>query len=304
MQKNSKSVLAPVEYYKGLSEYPVDIHIFRKKNITTEQVIARHWHTNIEMTYRIRYSGKLVVNGTQYELSDDSLFIINSGDIHEIHTFPQAEIHAVLVSIPYQFIKNLVPDVDAFHFEAGKNKDNMKKTILKMEHLELSKDAYSHIRMYSLALELIYYMMEDAVPKFYKDTKSADIRIWNRKNDIIVFLNDHICEIKSTEDLCRAFGYSREHFSRFVSNYFGTTCKKLIDQTRLNYAVNYIRNSNRSLAEVSETAGFPSYRNFRSLFKKYYGIYPEQFLGLTNDERTSFHSSSQVFQKGDMLTLK
>ena len=120
-------------------------------------------------------------------------------------------------------------------------------------------------------------MIEDAQPNRYYMKDVLNDKIWERKSEIITYLNDNICGIRSVSDLSDAFGYSREHFSRFVSRYFGVSCKRLIDQVRLSYAINQIRFSQKSLEEISDSAGFPSYRNFIQICKKWYGFPPGRF---------------------------
>lgn len=232
---------------------------------------------NIEMTYRTKYAGALFINGKEYSLTDDSLYIINSKSIHEIHTFPQQEMSAILVSIPYEFIKALVPDVDFYFFVTGKNEKNMKLVILKMKECIENKGENTYLLMHSLALELIYYMMEDAEPLSISSDRTSDGRSILLSSEIIAYLRNNISTVKTVDDLSTALGYSREHLSRSVSNHLGISCKSLIDQIRLDYAVYLMKNSQDSLSQLAEKSGFPSYRNFRTIFQKYYGCKPGSF---------------------------
>lgn len=273
-----KIIPSPVEYCRPSHEYPVYVHIFHRTDIKKEDIIPRHWHTNIEMTYRIKYRGAIIIDGQQYPLTDDSLFIINSRSIHEIHTFPQEELLAVLVSIPYEFIKSLVPEVELYHFVCGKNEENIKRTILKMKEIEELHGDNAYLRMYSLAVELIYYMMEDAEPVAVHQGGRLTGHDMLLTSTILTCLREKICDIHSVEEMSTVLGYSREHLSRFVTRNFGISCKNLIDQVRLDYTVFLMKNSKDTLTEIAEKAGFSSYRTFRTIFRKYYGVKPEMFM--------------------------
>lgn len=274
----NESLIAPVEYFRANSEYPIHVHVFHRKNITKEVEISKHWHSNIEMTYRIKYKGTIIINGEEFPLTDDSLYIINTGEIHEIHTAPQEEMLAVLVSIPYEFVKTIVPEIDSYRFVVGRHEKDIKKIILKMKEVEENKGVNSYIRMYGLALELLYFLMEDAerIPIFTSNTNSTE-HSRMKKSEIQMLLRDNISDIHSVEDISKRLGYSREHLSRFVARNFGVSCKQLIDQIRLDYAIKLMKNHYGSLEKIAETTGFPSYRNFKEVFKKYYGFKPEDF---------------------------
>ena len=274
----SKNIPSPVEYCRASREYPVYVHIFHRTDIPEEDIIPRHWHTNIEMTYRIKYRGSIIIDGKQYPLTDDSLFIINSRSIHEIHTSPQAELLAVLVSIPYEFIKSLVPDAELYHFVCGKNEENIKQTILKMKQIKEQPGDNAYLRMYSLAVELIYYMMEDAEPVAIHRGRRLTGHDMLLTSTILTCLREKICDIHSVEEMSTVLGYSREHLSRFVTRNFGISCKNLIDQVRLDYTVFLMKNSKDTLTEIAEKAGFSSLRTFRTIFQKYYRCKPESFM--------------------------
>ena len=136
---------APIEFFRTSVKYPLHVHIFQENNITDSTIIPRHWHENIELTYRIRYNGILYINRKKYPLINDSLYIINSSDIHEIHTFPQKNMYAILISISYDFMKSIVPDLDTYDFRVGKHikelKDREILSILK-ESLQEVIDEY------------------------------------------------------------------------------------------------------------------------------------------------------------------
>lgn len=267
----------PKEYCKPMAKYPFMIHIFESQNIESMEIIPRHWHTNIEMTYRIRYKGRLFINGTEQPLDNDSLVIINSGEIHEIHKFQQKDMFAILISIPFEFIKQIIPDAEIYHFEVGTHEADMKHTIMEMKEEFEADTPLSYIRQYSLAYQLLYYMLADAVPKKYCSIHGHDYDWFEKRTLILDYLEEHIGEIHSVQELSDAFGYSREYFSRIVKQYFGITCQNLILETRLSKAASLLKNTRASVEEIAERTGFPSKRTFVSHFLQYYVEKPQIF---------------------------
>lgn len=272
-----QSKSAPIEFFRTTVKYPVHIHIFEEDTISTSNVIPRHWHENIELTYRIRYKGSLYINGKKYSLNDDSLFIINSSDIHEIHTFPQKDMYAILISISYEFMKDLVPDINTYHFKVGKHEKELKETILEMRDTYKHIGANSHIHLIGLTYKLVYYMLEDSTQLQYFSNPVSVIKNDTKKHEILNYINEHISEIHSVQELSAHFGYSREHFGRIISALFGITCQTLLMESRLSAAVSLMENTDFPLDIIAEKCGFPSSRTFIENFQKYYGQHPRDY---------------------------
>lgn len=280
--KQSTHHNAPIEFCRTSSLYPFYLYVFKtpahESREIVPRIIPRHWHQDVEITYRLRYKGTLYINGKSYPLTDDSMHIINSCDIHEIHSESQTERYAVLVSISYDFLKKIVPDIDHYHLRAGAHTVQMKEIILKMKKEQENTYPYSYLLQNSLIYELIYYMMKDAVPLDHASLHPISHKNLIHKKEIIEYLNNHITEISSVQQLSNAFGYSREYFSRMVRDYFGISCQQLLTETRLSLAVRLMTETSDSLPEIASKTGFPSVRTFLRNFRRYYGENPESFL--------------------------
>lgn len=272
-----KSKSAPIEFFRTTVKYPIHIHIFEEDAIVDSSVIPRHWHENIELTYRIRYKGLLYINGKKYPLNDNSLFIINSSDIHEIHTFPQQNMYAILISISYDFMRDLIPDINTYHFKVGKHEKQLKETVLEMRDVYERSEPNSHIHLVGLTYKLVYYMLEDSIQLQHFSNPVSTLKNDTKKHEILNYIKNNITEIHSVQELSTHFGYSREHFGRIVSTLFGITCQTLLMETRLSAAISLMENTTFSLDIIAEKSGFPSSRTFIENFRKYYGQHPRDY---------------------------
>lgn len=268
---------APIEFFRTSVKYPLHVHVFQENNITDSTIIPRHWHENIELTYRIRYNGTLYINGKNYPLINDSLYIINSSDIHEIHTFPQKNMYAILISISYDFMKSIVPDLDTYDFRVGKHIKELKDTIIEIKNAYEQDTLNSHIHLMSLTYKLVYYMLEDSIHKEYAMNPTVIERNRQKEAEIINYIKNHINEIHSVQELSSHFGYSREHFCRLIFKLFGITCRELLLEVRLSNAISLMQSTTLSLSTIAEKSGFPSMRTFCDNFRKYYGEHPRDY---------------------------
>ena len=77
--------------------------------------------------------------------------------------------------------------------------------------------------------------------------------------------------------MCELSGKSREHISRTIKKHLGITAVEFINEFKLNYAANLLRNTNYPIIDICYTIGFDSVGYFYKAFKNKEGITPKQF---------------------------
>jgi AraC-like DNA-binding protein len=79
------------------------------------------------------------------------------------------------------------------------------------------------------------------------------------------------------DDLARAAGLSRAHFSRQFRRTFGESPHAYLLTRRLERAAALLRNSDRSVTEVCLSVGLQSLGSFTTSFKRFYGVTPTAY---------------------------
>lgn len=79
------------------------------------------------------------------------------------------------------------------------------------------------------------------------------------------------------DDLARAAGLSRAHFSREFRRAFGVAPHAYLLTRRLERAAALLRNTDRSVAEICLTVGLQSVGSFTSSFTRTYGVSPAAY---------------------------
>jgi AraC-like DNA-binding protein len=79
------------------------------------------------------------------------------------------------------------------------------------------------------------------------------------------------------EDMAGAAGLSRAHFSREFKRAFGDTPRGYLLTRRLERAAALLRNTDRSVADVSLSVGLQGIGSFTSSFKRYFGMTPTAY---------------------------
>ena len=67
-------------------------------------------------------------------------------------------------------------------------------------------------------------------------------------------------------------GKTREHLARSLKKYFGKSPSEFINELRLNYIANMLKNSNHKILDIIYGSGFNTVSHASSLFVKQYGV--------------------------------
>jgi AraC-like DNA-binding protein len=79
------------------------------------------------------------------------------------------------------------------------------------------------------------------------------------------------------DDMARAAGLSRAHFSREFRRAFGASPRAYLLTRRLERAAALLRNTDRSVAEVCFSVGLQSVGSFTTSFTRTYGVSPTAY---------------------------
>ncbi|HKF92344.1 MAG TPA: helix-turn-helix transcriptional regulator [Acidimicrobiia bacterium] len=79
------------------------------------------------------------------------------------------------------------------------------------------------------------------------------------------------------DDLARAAGFSRAHFSREFRRAFGEAPHSYLLTRRLERAAALLRNTDRSVAEICFSVGLQSVGSFTTSFTRAYGMSPTAY---------------------------
>lgn len=77
--------------------------------------------------------------------------------------------------------------------------------------------------------------------------------------------------------LAEFFHYSERQIQRIISAATGQTFSENIRSLRMGRAVELLLESNLTIADISASLGYSDVGNFRKVFKKYYGVTPQEY---------------------------
>lgn len=108
------------------------------------------------------------------------------------------------------------------------------------------------------------------VPNLNGDITNTDIIF------ILRYLQEHYNNI-SMNELSTFFNYSERQMQRILQTYTGSTFTQNVKKLKMSQADNLLKNTNLTIANISEQLGYCDNSNFRKDFKKYYNQSPSEY---------------------------
>lgn len=108
--------------------------------------------------------------------------------------------------------------------------------------------------------------------------ESAILAYEKRFVRVMNFINSRLCESLNLDELCRAANFSKYHFQRQFSEYFGISVYRYIQLLRLKRASYQLAfRQQLKVTEIALSSGFKNAESFSRAFKQFIGQTPTQF---------------------------
>lgn len=109
----------------------------------------------------------------------------------------------------------------------------------------------------------------------FEKAKNSNDRYVLRTYDLIC---RHYQEKISIQDVAETLQVSVSYLSRILKSNLNITFVDLLNQYRLKQAIKLLQNGDQKIYEISNQTGFTEYKHFASVFKKYTGSSPTEFM--------------------------
>lgn len=275
------------------------------------KTLRSEWHLDHPENFRIRFiSGKNekkvlhnheyyeifltlspdithIINGKELILPKGTLVFIRPKDIHSyMHkknafSFINAAFSTDILDGLLNFMNNptlkkrllesnLSPQItlnDEQYTEAKKLFRNM--------HLICSDNHQERQEYFKMVLTVLFTKFFSKIDAGDKIESSASVPHWLL--DCTEKMKDYDNFTKGIEAMIAISGVSYEHLARCMKKYYNQTASQFVNNLRINYAANLLRDTNMSIIDICYASGFNNMTHFNSNFKKFYSTTPSAY---------------------------
>ena len=160
--------------------------------------------------------------------------------------------------------------------------NNIKEPIMKLCYQEQTSDAFLSSMVYST----LCMLQQDT--EAHPDSSSLQSNI---TANIVQYINNHINEELTLQNLADHVNLSVYYFSRIFKKETGYSPMEYVSMVKINYAKLILRTTNASITSIADSLGYSSASSFINAFKARRGLSPSKYRNLTS-QKTSGHEKA------------
>ncbi len=274
----------------------------------------QHCHTAVEMIVPVEGNYQVTVSQQVYELRPGDIFVIPSGEIHELNAPSRGGRFIFL----FEF--NLIRDIKGFsYFAASISKpvlinrstcpsiyNEEMALVRQMCQDYLRGDSLKEVAVYSrlLTFFLNYSRCRLSLEGGYAPSQlyqTAQKNHAERFNAVFTYLDRHFAEDLTLEHVAAVAGFSKFHFSRTFKQLSGFNFNDYLCRRRVKAAEVLLVKPGLSVSQIALQSGFSSVSTFNRTFKKLKGCTPTQYRGMfqVNSELSYYRGETENERETD-----
>ncbi|ROR30596.1 AraC-like DNA-binding protein [Mobilisporobacter senegalensis] len=247
-----------------------------------------HTHSFYEITYVCQGGIKNIIDGNEFYMSEGDLSILNPHAIQEIKSTCsytllinfclKKEVFKRTLKYFYEdnnsislFLRNKLPQQRNYMFFSLGHHLNIQTLISSIIQEYADSDFHQSFSLEALFLLLFSQLVKINEYSYYGiDDHTLKIINYIRANCIHSTLGKMAMEI----------GYNPSYLTTYIKKHTGRNCKDIINEARLNKAVNLLENSEFNISNIAEECGYRSVSHFHRIFKDKYDMTPNEYREL------------------------
>lgn len=253
-------------------------------------------HNELEISLVKSGSGEYFVDGKIYDIREGDVFLFNNIETHTICSIePGKEFINMVLMFDPRFVWSTESNIfdsrflDIFfkrneQFQNRLDNDNEAIKDIRRLMLEIEEEFCRKAPEYQLMIKVKLLSILAVLIRCFDYTRCEDItNIAKKRQDLLLvnkitnFINTNLASDIRLEDLADLVHMNPSYLSTFFKKHMGMSPLQYLAKKRINRAMEYLKNSNKTILEIAGLCGFNSTASFNKAFKKIVGKVPSEF---------------------------
>ena len=258
------------------------------RQINNDYFDTIHWHPYVELLLSRCDGNRATVNFTSYQLNQNDIALIWSGDLHAVQSV--REDSYLIVQFPIALLavmgelNSILPHLSRLHCVRCDEKKPESLQIIQcaeaIEHHHFQDGPFREVQVYADLLNLFTLIGKQCVqgesdaPETENTTDRANLKLMT---EACLYISENCMKPLSLNDVATEVGVSRSHFAHLFKNYTNMTFVDFLTVERVKLAETFFMNPNLRITDIAFESGFSSISSFNRSFKKIKGCSPTEF---------------------------
>ena len=268
----------------------MDTHTFAFAHLyNDEKAMDMHIHDCYEIYYSISGGKQFLIDNYFYDISNGDIFLINQFESHYLTQIDQQKHERIILSIDPEYLKQISTETTnlnhCFQFRGTDmphqlhlSQEEQTRFIYFIHKLRSNSGFGEDILDHTTFLELMVFLNHafDKRCRASTEEESKAPGYHAQVDEILSYINTHISENLTLEELSAHFFLSSSYLCRIFKATTGTTINKYITAKRITISKSLL-SQGYSVNEACEACGFNDYSNYLKAFTKAVGISPKKY---------------------------
>jgi len=286
------------EYISYTHDVPVNV------NLANVMEYPVHWHNSIEILYVLKGKFYVTIDSDKYELVEKDIEIVNIDEAHSIVSRDKNNM-ILIFHIDPNFFEKYYNDIQNMFFYTNITDDNGQKgeeyDELRTFLSRITCEAVQRQDNYDEAIEdilvkILYHLINNFhyLTSEREDLKENEEQL-ERYHRITKYIFNNYNDNITLQDIAKKEFLSTHYLSHEIKDTTGYSFTDLLNLTRVDEALKFLLDTDKTISEISEEVGFSHTRYFNKHFKIQFKCSPNQY-------RKKFKVDEEEFEKQKKIT--
>lgn len=250
-------------------------------SVSSMPAFLEHRHSEIEFSYCLEGAYDICIDKKKYHLEAGDLALIGSMTVHEI---PESgdmqrlgltlEAGPVMLGEYFAPVSRLTFVHPILHLSAHPGMQAVLQPLFwEIARLRQAPEDFSELIIRGNLYKILGYILSHFAQES-SGHERKEIRDLSKIDQALELIRTRYMEALSVDDVADMTGYGKSNFCRIFRNVTGKTFHALLNECRVENAKMLLCNTDYSIENIAQQAGFPDAKTFCRVFKNFCGVSP------------------------------